>query len=356
MTNRLAVLAALLCVSAIPASRAQQLTMPLWPHATPEPVQSDKPETDSGVPTSTLAQNYHYKSLSDVTIPTLSYFPAKNNTTGAAALVFPGGGYQHLAWTKEGLDTCDWLNAIGVTCLLVKYRVPEEHYPASHADLEDAQQAMRIAKQHADEWHINPARIGVVGFSAGGNLGALLSLHADDDHIASTPAAADANTTIDAKPAFAIFVYPAYLAINPEQVALDPVYTPNATTPPTFLTAAENDKTYGRNAIVYYRALMDAGVPAELHYFPTGGHGFGVHPVGAPGEWTALATRWLRLQGFAAAPETKHGSANFTPAPMPCPMTPTAPPAPATPNQQVNHQTNQQPDPNCPPMTPNQNP
>jgi acetyl esterase/lipase len=243
-------------------AHAQQLTLPLWPHATPEPPQTTTPETGDGKPLSSYPAGTTPNNLTDITIPTLALYPAPH-PTGAAALVFPGGGYSHLAYTKEGITACEWLNSVGVTCMLVKYRVPEPHYPTSYADLEDAQQAMRMARAHAKDWHIDPSRIGVVGFSAGGNLAALLSTHFADTHVLSTPAAKEVNASIDARPDFAILVYPAYLALDPGQTDLDPTYAPSATTPPTFITAAENDKVYGRNSLVYYRALLEAGMPAS---------------------------------------------------------------------------------------------
>ena len=258
-------------------------------------------------PTDALISGHRTARLANVTKPTITvYTPAANTrNTGAAALVFPGGGYVRLAWDGEGIDTCTWLNSIGVTCLLVKYRVPElGHYPENHADLEDAQQAMRIARTSAVALHINPNRIGVVGFSAGGNLAVLMSTHPDDHHVEGTGAAGSVNATVDARANFAIVVYPAYLIVtsdpsNPASspampLTLDPVYAPNAFTPPTFLIQAENDKGYGKNAPVYFQALAAANVPAELHMYATGGHGFGIHPPGAPEEyWTDLATAWL---------------------------------------------------------------
>ncbi len=287
---------------------AQQTVLPLWPHATPEPPQTTEPETDVTKPTDALISGHRTARLANVTVPTLTIYspPASVKNTGAAALVFPGGGYVRLAWDGEGIDTCNWLTSIGMTCLLVKYRVPEQgHYPTNFADLEDAQQAMRIARAHAKEWHIDPNRIGVVGFSAGGNLAVLMSTHSDDHNVETTPAAPDVDAKIDARPNFAIVVYPAYLIIpsdpkNPNSpaatpISLDPVYTPNKLTPPTFLIQAENDKGYGKNAPVYFQALAAAGIPAELHMYATGGHGFGIHPPGAPEEnWTDLANAWLR--------------------------------------------------------------
>jgi acetyl esterase/lipase len=347
---RIAALALFAPIFAAPGARAQQLTLPLWPHTTPEPPQTSQPETDDGKPVSGYPSGHKANSLANVTVPTLALYPAQH-PTGAAAIVFPGGGYTHLAYNKEGITTCDWLNSIGVTCMLIKYRVPEPHFPTSYSDLEDAQQAIRIARAHAKEWHIDVNRVGVVGFSAGGNLAALLSTHFDDAHITSTPAAADVNTAITARPDFVILVYPAYLALDPGQTALDPTYTPGPTTPPTFLVAAENDKTYARNSLVYYTALLDAGMPAEMHFFSGGGHGFGVYPVGAPSQWTELAAHWLRIRGFIppvaaqqAQGDSGPSSSEGTPS-IPCPL-PT-PPTAGRPDPKAG-QPIISTDPNCP--------
>ncbi len=304
--NFRAPVAALLLIVAISAS-AQKATLPLWAHGAPEPAQTTEPESDVTKPTDNMISGHRTARLTNVTKPTLTVYapPRSVKNTGAAALVFPGGGYRILAWDGEGIDTCNWLNSVGMTCLLVKYRVPEQgHYPDNFADLEDAQQAMRLARAHAKEWLIDPDRIGVVGFSAGGNLAVLLSTHADDKHVESTPAAADVDAKINARPNFAIVVYPAYLivpsdATNPGSppalpLTLDAVYAPNSLTPPTFLIQAENDKGYGRNAPVYFQALAAANLPAELHMYATGGHGFGMHPPNMPEEhWPDLAAAWL---------------------------------------------------------------
>jgi acetyl esterase/lipase len=323
-----------------PGLFAQEKVIPLWPHTLPEPPQTTAAEVDVTKPTDALISGHRTARLTNVTKPTMSVYPPHGNEPNehGAALVFPGGGYVRLAWDGEGLDTCKWLNSIGLTCLLVKYRVPEQgHYPDNYADLEDAQQAMRIARAHAAEWNIDPTHIGVVGFSAGGNLAALLSTHPDDDHVLSTPAASEVDRKIDAHANFAIVVYPAYLGVEPSFKDLNPIYTPNKFTPPTFLLQAENDRSYGKNALVYYRGLMDAGVPAELHLYASGGHGFGMHPVGTPAEhWTQTATAWLRSIGMvpAAAAMTRAdaGSGNGwvgppsapCPVPQPQPTSPTA--------------------------------
>lgn len=331
------------------AARAQTAVLPLWPHATPEPAQTTEPEKDVTTDRDALISGHRSSRLTNVTNPTISvYPPAKVTNNGAAALVFPGGGYVRLAWNGEGTDTCDWLNSLGMTCLLVKYRVPEQgRYPENYADLEDAQQAMRLARAHAAEWHINPHHIGVIGFSAGGNLAVLLSTHPDDTHVASSPAASEADTSIDARPDFAIIGYPAYLLAPtgtpngpqkpgelPTFPSINPVYTPNDFTPPTFLIQAENDRGYGGNAIVYYEALSHAHIPAELHIYAEGGHGFGMHPVGKPEEhWSHMAAEFLReLQIIPPAPVyMPHVSANSS-APQAIPATtPPACPVPVQP-------------------------
>jgi len=302
-----------------------QKVLPLWPHGTPEPAQTTEPEKDVTKATDALISGHRTARLTNVTEPTLTvYAPAAGVRSGhSAALVFPGGGYVRLAWDGEGLDTCRWLNSVGMTCLLVKYRVPEQgHYPDNPADLEDAQQAMRVARAHAAEWHINPHKIGLVGFSAGAHLGVTLSTHWDDKHVESTPAASEVDSKIGAHPDFAIIVYPAYLGADATHPTLDPALTPKPDTPPTFLLQAENDPVHVENSLAYFRALKDAGVAAELHIYATGGHGFGLHPVGSPEEhWTQLATTWLRSIRMIPPPAPTAGAESWQapPAPTPCP-------------------------------------
>ena len=342
----------LVCFLSLGVTHAQQVVLPLWPHATPEPAQTTEPEKDVTTDKDAFISGHRTARLTNVTNPTLSVYPPPSGThnTGAAALVFPGGGYLRLAWDGEGLDTCKWLNSIGMTCLLVKYRVPERpHYPESFANLEDAQQAMRISRAHAAEWHIDPNKIGAVGFSAGAHLTAVLGAHWDDAHIASTPAASDTDATINARPAFDLLVYPAYIATGPKEI--DPALVPLPNTPPTFIIQAEDDNTYFDSSLVYYRALKDAKVPAEMHLFSSGGHGFGIHPTGTPVEhWTILATFWLRSLHIIPSSEALRRARPESPgnAPagaMPCPAVlpepgPRPTPQPAPPTGATN--------PNCP--------
>jgi acetyl esterase/lipase len=357
---------ALLSGTLFSTARAQTapLTLPLWPHATPEPPQTTAPETDTTTPTDNPISGRRVVRLTNVTVPTLTVYPPHGQNTGAAVLVFPGGGYRILVTDGEGTDACHWLNSIGITCILVKYRVPQPpgdagHYPSDPSDLEDAQQAMRLTRAHAAEWNIDPTHIGVMGFSAGANLAVLLCTHPNDDHVASTPSAADVNSALSARADFAIVVYPAYLAVPPDNTQLNPTYAPNEFTPSTFLVQAENDRGYGRNALVYYGALLDAHIPAELHYYATGGHGFGMHPPNAPEEnWPHLATAWLRSINILPPQEDRHEGrhVNDAPggAPSPCPTpqppgpgrtSPSTPINPPTPNPSSSATT--QPNPNC---------
>ncbi len=294
---------------------AQQV-VPLWPHGTPEPPQTTEPEKDM-----VDSAGHGTNRLTNITQPTMTVFlPARSMGFTSAAVVFPGGGYRRLAMDIEGLDVCHWLNSLDMACLLVKYRVPEQgHYPENKADLQDAQQSMRVARAHAEEWHINPARIGVIGFSAGGHLAVTLSNHFDDTSVESTPAAADVDTKINARPEFAILGYPAYLP-TADKKDLDPNLTPTPRTPPTFLIQAENDKTYIDSSLVYYRALKDAGVPAELHLYATGGHGFGMRPVGKVEEhWGDTAAEWLRRIGMLPQPMNTARTITEPVTPVPCP-------------------------------------
>ncbi len=253
-----AVLAASLSLSFSSPATAQQTVLPLWPYGTPEPAQTTEPEQDVTKPTDALISGHRSARLTNVTQPTLTVYPPKAGVpnTHAAALVFPGGGYMRLAWNGEGTDTCEWLNSIGMTCLLVKYRVPEKgHYPENPADLEDAQQAVRIARKHASDWGIDPDKIGAMGFSAGAHLTVALSTHWDDRHVESTPAAAEVDASVSAKPDFALVIYPGYLNMSSTLKQFDPALTPRADTPPTFLLQAENDPVHVENVLLYFHAL-----------------------------------------------------------------------------------------------------
>ncbi len=275
---------------------AQQV-QPLWPAGVlkttgPDAVQTTGPERDITKPTDPLIAGGRIIKLTDVTQPTLTLYKAKSaSNTGAAVLVFPGGGYSILAYDLEGTEVCTWLNSVGVNCILVKYRVPYDgHYPEKLGDLEDAQRAMRLTRQHAAEWGIDPGKVGVLGFSAGAHLAAVLSIHADQ----KTYEPVDAADTLPARPDFALIIYPGYLAAPPALTDLAAGVQPTATTPPTFLLQAEDDPVHEENALRYFQALKEVKVPAELHIYAEGGHGYGLRPTALPiTHWPVLAETWL---------------------------------------------------------------
>jgi acetyl esterase/lipase len=267
---------------------AQKTTLLLWPKGNPEPTKVVGAETDSMTVTPSGKSVLH---VTNVSKPSLTvYAPAAGKNTGAAALVFPGGSYLRLSYTTEGTDICDWLNSIGMTCVLVKYRVPEDgHYPANVEDLEDAQQAMRMTRAHATEWGIDPHKIGVIGFSAGAHLAVVLSTHPD---FQGTNVAV---STVNARPDFQMVIYPGWLTNPAGGGTVDPVLAPTLQVPPTFLVQAENDYTaHVENVLIYFEALKNAKVPAELHVYTLGGHGFGMGAKELPiSGWTGLAATWL---------------------------------------------------------------
>ena len=281
------VVAAMMLSSAVGV--AQKTTLLLWPGGNPEASKVVGAEADTTTVTPSGRSVLH---VTNVSQPSLTvYAPAAGKNTGAAALVFPGGSYLRLSYTTEGTDICEWLNSVGMTCVLVKYRVPEDgHYPGNVEDLEDAQQAMRITRAHAAEWGIDPHKVGVIGFSAGAHLAVALSTHPDFQ------GAKVAASTVDAKPDFQMVIYPGWLTDPTGAGRVDPALAPTLQVPPTFLLQAENDYTaHVENVLVYFEALKNAKVPAELHVYTLGGHGFGMGAKELPiSGWTRLAETWLK--------------------------------------------------------------
>lgn len=268
------------------------VTLPLWPNGMPE-AWAPGAETETMKPADKLVGGKSVSKITNIEKPTLAlYQPEKK--TGAAVVVFPGGGYRILAYDLEGTEVCQWLNVAGVACVLVKYRVPvKEHYPASTIDLEDAQKAVRMTRMHAKEWGIDPSRVGVLGFSAGGHLVAALSNHSDFKR-QNEPAE---ETAVSAKPDFTVMIYPAYLTDETLKV-IDEGVKPTSATPPTFLLQAEDDPVHEENVLVYFQALKEAKVKAELHVYAEGGHGYGSRADKLPiVKWPALVTTWMQTIG-----------------------------------------------------------
>jgi acetyl esterase/lipase len=284
---------------ALVAPAFSQTTMPLWPSTPPGApnVTAGQQEHDTTKPTDNMIAGKRVARIGFVSKPTLAFYPAPSGkNTGATIVVFPGGAYQIIAYDLEGTGVCDWLNDIGVNCALVKYRVPNAGpFPKYTQDLADAQRAVRIVRQHASQWHLDANRVGVLGFSAGGHLVAALGAHAADPIY---PAIDDADK-LSARPDFTLLIYPGYLQSNDNPLTVSPEVTPIALTPPSFLIQTEDDTAKVENAWVYYEALKQAKVPAEMHLFANGGHGYGLRPTKLPvTHWPDLAATWLRTLGI----------------------------------------------------------
>ncbi len=274
----------------------------LWPQGAPGETGAIGEEGDMTKPKDGNPGGWPVIRLGNVSKPTLTIFsPPKDKDTGAAVIVCPGGGYNILAWDLEGTEVCDWLNSIGVTGALLKYRVPRRAGMAPYtAPLQDAQRAMGVLRKRASEFGIDPKRIGVLGFSAGGHLSAALSTNYETRTYPRVDDADDASC----RPDFALLIYPAYLTVKDQHDALSPELKVNAQTPPTFLTQAEDDAVRAENSIFYYLALKNAKVPAELHIYPKGGHGYGLRPSeNNICSWPDRAADWLRSINALAKPK-----------------------------------------------------
>jgi acetyl esterase/lipase len=293
-------LVACICASASAQGKdwqppADKPVITLWPHGAPDATPSAGPEADTTKPTDKLIAGRPIIKLGNVSTPTLTLYVPKGKNTGAAVVVFPGGGYQILAMDLEGTEVCDWLNGAGITCALLKYRVPNSGpYPKSPQALEDAQRAVGLVREHAADWHVDPHRIGVLGFSAGAHLAAALSTHYEKRLYAPV----DAADGQSCRPDFAIIIYPGYLAIAEKNMTPNEDIHVTADTPPSFLVQAEDDPVHVENATAYFLALKAAGVPAEMHLYSKGGHGYGLRRTQLPVTgWPDRVDDWLKTIG-----------------------------------------------------------
>src|SRR6185437_9634030 len=284
-----------------PAAGNRQIT--LWPGAAPalQPV----PGTETATVSGKLLAGKPVTAVTNVTRPTMTVYAPTGKNTGAAVVVIPGGGFEMLAIDLEGTEACDWLTSNGITCVLLKYRVPSRPYdwkcdcrPHNFAlsvpSLQDVQRTMRLVRFHAPQWHVDPHKLGVLGFSAGGFLAAEISTNFDR-HLYEPTDAADKES---ARPDFAMPIYPGHLTRGDGK--LNPAVPVSSKTPPTFLVQAEDDYVDGVNqSLVYYTALAKAHVPAEMHLYAHGGHAFGLRPTPNPiTGWPRLAEARLRTIGI----------------------------------------------------------
>jgi acetyl esterase/lipase len=302
--------------------------VPIWPGVVPDAQPVEGPEESGmvvdGVGSKKLVAGRPWVYVGRVSQPTMTVYSPKGKNTGAAVVVFPGGGYQVLAIDLEGTEVCDWLTPIGITCVLLKYRVTDVGpypksgpYPESPMALEDAQRTLGLVRFHAAEWHIDPHKIGVLGFSAGGHLSAAMSTHFEK----RLYAAVDAADKESCRPDFAVALYPGHLSLSAaeydakrgtknfviphpatadENLSLNPDLHVTSQTPPTFLLQAEDDHVDSvYDSLAYYIALKKAGVPVEMHLYAQGGHAFGLRRTKFPiTGWPQLVETWLGTIGM----------------------------------------------------------
>ena len=277
----------------------------IWPGAVPDALPVTGPEVAGTVVDSAgrpkLVGGKPWTYVNNVSQPTMTVYVPRASNTGVAVVVFPGGGYNVLAIDLEGTEACDWLTSRGIACVLLKYRVPCDKvgvYRDCRMALVDAQRTLSLVRHRAAEWKIDPHRIGVLGFSAGGHMVAAVSTRFDRRLYRPVDAADSASC----RPDFAMALYPGHLAVPERSFVLNPDIHVTSRTPPTFLVQAENDPVDPiENSLVYYTALRKAGVPAELHIFPTGGHAFALRETDAAiTRWPAQAETWLREIGMIA--------------------------------------------------------
>ncbi|MBK9138758.1 MAG: alpha/beta hydrolase [Verrucomicrobia bacterium] len=269
----------------------------LWPGEAPGDTGALGEEKDTTKPTDNLVAGRRVIRLGNVSQPTITlYRPPAAKDTGAAVLVCPGGGYHILAWDLEGTEVCEWLNSIGVTAALLKYRVPKREGRDAHAaPLQDAQRALGLLRHRAAEFGVDSRRLGVMGFSAGAHLSAALSTNYRE----RTYAIVDEADAASCRPDFVALIYPAYLTLKDEADKLNPNLPITTNTPPTFITITQDDPVRAENALFYALYLKQANVPVELHLYPVGGHGYGLRRTEQTvTAWPDRMADWMRANGW----------------------------------------------------------
>jgi acetyl esterase/lipase len=293
-------LAAVALIASASSFGAQPLTMNLWPASPPGETKTLPPEADQTKDSDRLIGGRRIIKLGNVSTPQIAVFrPAREKDTGAAIVICPGGGHSILAYDLEGTEVAAWLNSIGVTGIVLKYRVPTRT-PGDRrwlAAVQDAQRAMSLVRGKAAEWGLDPKRIGILGFSAGGETAALTALFGERQY-----ASVDDADRTSSRPDFAVLVYVASLVERgKEEQGLLPHVKVTKESPPTFLAHAYDDRVSPLNSAFLFVELKKAGIPAELHIYSHGGHGYGLRETNDPvTTWHHRCTEWMRRQGFLA--------------------------------------------------------
>ncbi|MDA0283142.1 MAG: alpha/beta hydrolase [Planctomycetota bacterium] len=293
---RLAMLLAALASIAVGVSvhAAERQELSIWPNGLPA---GAKPLTEAQIEklkASLTEERIYYVETPSITV----YRAPKEIANGCAVVICPGGGYNILAWPKEGLEVAEWFNSIGVTAAVLKYRVPRRDPAAPHVEpLQDAQRALRLVRHNAADWGVDPQRVGILGFSAGGHLTAMTGMHwqkAAYDRI-------DEADGLSCRPDFMCPIYAAYLGPDyKDYVAeLGPLVNVTEKTPPTFMAVTADDTFRGVQAALLFVELKKSKVPAELHIYSKGGHGYGIRPSENPiSTWHVRLGDWLTAQGL----------------------------------------------------------
>ncbi|MHB9010120.1 MAG: alpha/beta hydrolase [Limisphaerales bacterium] len=284
------------CATSMAAEPACE-PVPLWAGLAPGDQALPGGERDLTKATDGLIAGQPVIRLGNVSRPTMTiYRPPADRDVGTTVLVCPGGGYHILAMDLEGTEICEWLNSVGVTAVLLKYRVPKREGLEKHGvALQDAQRAMSLLRHRAREWKLDPERIGALGFSAGSHLAAVLST-GPAERIYPKVDEADQG---DFRPNFTVLIYPAYLTVKEDGDKVSPELKITTNTPPTFITITQDDPVRVENALFYALALKQAAVPVELHLYPTGGHGYGLRRTEQTvTTWPDRASDWMRSRGW----------------------------------------------------------
>lgn len=287
--------AALVCIASnVPLQATEPVKIKLWPggRAGGDAIEL-KAEADQSQPGKGLVAGRPVIRLGNVAEPEIHFYAAPaDKACGTCIIICPGGGHHILAWDLEGTEVAEWLNGLGISAAVLKYRVPARtENPKYTAAVQDAQRALSLVRKSAKDWKIDPDQIGILGFSAGGETAALASLLPERLY-----KEVDATDQIPWKPNFAVLIYPAYLAAKDGSQLLDHVNV-DEKTPPMFLVHAANDPVRAESSVLLWLELKKHNVPAELHVFSQGGHGYGLRPTDLPvTTWPASCEAWLRTE------------------------------------------------------------
>lgn len=280
-------------ISVASLSADQNPEINLWPvDAVP-----DEPEGIEKRKKPTTVDEVGKMRIAYVDAPSITVYKApKDKSNGTSVIIFPGGGYNILAWTHEGTEIAEWLNSLGVSAFVLKYRVPRRDPKKPHAlPLQDAQRAIRIVRSKSKDWGIDPGRIGVLGFSAGGHLAVISGTHYED----RTYERIDDADDLSSRPDFLIPIYPAYLGDKKNRDQLSGLVDINKNTPPMFIAITHDDSDRAYYSALLYAALKKSGVVGELHIYSKGGHGYGMRKSKDPVHtWPDRCADWLGSMGL----------------------------------------------------------